>query len=172
MNLLDRFYYKFGSNEKRIHLLRKSGVHIGTGCDIACNVSFGSEPYLVSIGNNVRITHGVLFITHDGGCWVVRNYDPSYKNVDLISPITVGNNVHIGIGSIIMPGVHIGNNVIIGCGAVVTRDIPDNSVAAGIPCRVIRSIDDYIHKHKPDFLETKSLRGTQKKDFLIKKYEK
>lgn len=172
MNLIQRLYYKICSNDKRINFLRKQGVHIGEDCDIASNVNFGSEPYLISLGDKVRISANVLFITHDGGCWVVRNCDFSYKNVDLISQIKVGNNVHIGMGAIIMPGVHIGNNVIIGCGAIVTGDIPDNSVAAGVPCRVIRSIDDYIKKHKSDFLETKHLSPSQKKEFLLKKYKR
>ncbi len=172
MNLIQRLYYKLCSNNKRISFLRKQGVRIGQGCDISSNVNFGSEPYLISLGDNVRVSEYTLFITHDGGCWVVRNYDSSYKNADLISPITVGNNVHIGMGVTIMPGIHIGNNVIIGCGAIVTKDIPDNSVAAGIPCKVIRSIEDYIKKHKADFLETKHLNSSQKKEFLLKKYKR
>ena len=171
MNFLQRLYYKLCSNSKRIKLLRKMGVKIGTGCYIYGNTGFGSEPYLITLGNKVRITERVHFITHDGGGWVVRNYDSTYKNCDLISPITVGDNVHIGTDVTIMPGVHIGNNVIIGCGAVVTRDIPDNSVAAGVPCRVIRSLDEYIANHKAEFLETKYLSAIEKKTFLLKKFQ-
>ena len=170
MKILQRLYYKICSNSKRIKILRKKGVCIGSGCEIARTANFGSEPYLISLGDHVRITDGVRFITHDGGCWVVRNYSAVNKNIDLIAPITIGNNVHIGINTIIMPGVHIGNNVIIGCGAIVTRNIPDNSVAAGVPCRVIKSIDDYIDKHKNKFLETKNMSATQKKEFLLKLY--
>ena len=55
-----------------------------------------------------------------------------------IGAIVVGNNVHIGVDAIIMPGVTIGNNVIIGAGAIVTKDIPSNVIAYGNPCRVIR----------------------------------
>lgn len=57
-------------------------------------------------------------------------------------PITVGNNVWIGGGVRVMPGVNIGNNVVIGGGSVVTKDIPDNVVAVGNPCRVIREITE------------------------------
>ena len=118
----------------------------------------------------MRVTNHVQFITHDGGCWVVRNTQDSLKNCDLISPIKIGNNVHIGINSIIMPGITIGNNVIIGCGAIVTKDIPSNSVAAGVPCRVIRSLEEYIHNHK--FLEIKHLSDFEKKQFLMTKFSK
>ena len=170
MKFLKRLYYKLCSNSKRIEILRKMGVKIGCNCDIAANTSFGSEPYLIHLGNNVRITERVRFITHDGGVWVVRNCYHQYKHVDLISPISIGNNVHIGVGSIIMPGVKIGNNVIIGCGAIVTRDIPDNSIAAGVPCKVIRSLDEYIKKHSTEFLNIKFMSQTEKKEFLINKF--
>lgn len=86
--------------------------------------------------------------------------------IDLFGAITVGNNVHIGTNAIIMPGVHIGNNVIIGCGAVVTRNIPDNSVAVGVPARVIESIDEYSEKHISDFLYTKKMNADEKRTYL------
>lgn len=171
MPLWQKIYYRLCSNSRRIAFLRKRGVHIGKRCVIPGTSFFGSEPFLVKLGDNVRLTAHVEFITHDGGCWVVRNYNEQYKACDLFSPITVGNNVHIGIGTIVMPGVHIGNNVIIGCGAIVTRDIPDNSVAAGVPCRVIRSIDDYIAKHKQEFLYTNHLSPQEKRIILLKKFK-
>lgn len=54
--------------------------------------------------------------------------------------VAIGNNVWIGGNVVINPGVHIGNNVVIGAGSVVTKDIPDNKIAVGNPCRVIRGI--------------------------------
>lgn len=57
-------------------------------------------------------------------------------------PISVGNNVWIGDNVTVLPGITIGNNVTIGAGSVVTRDIPDNTLAVGNPCRVIKSIDE------------------------------
>jgi len=109
MNRWDWLRWKLGSNKTRSEILRKMGVRVGEGADIAPQVSFGSEPYLIKLGNKVRISHGVEFVTHDGGAWVVRHYNPSFYNVDIMGPIEVGNNVHIGVGSVIMPGVHIGD---------------------------------------------------------------
>ena len=77
---------------------RRIGVTIGEGCEIYKNVHWGSEPYLIDIGNNVRITNGVSFITHDGGVWVIRNLgkNKNKKDIDVFGRIVVGDNVHIG----------------------------------------------------------------------------
>lgn len=153
---------------------RMKGVSIGENCEIYRSANFGSEPYLIAIGDHVRINSGVQFVTHDGGVWVCREYiksGDSYK-IDIFGPISVGNNVHIGNNVIIMPGVKIGNNSIIGCGSIVTRDIPDGSVAVGIPARVIESLDEYITKNKNKFLYTKHLSKNEKKLYLEKEFNK
>jgi acetyltransferase-like isoleucine patch superfamily enzyme len=161
--MMTRIKLKTASPIQRCKIYKKYGMKIGDNCSIGVDVHFGSESYLVTIGNNVRITEKVRFITHDGGLWVVRNLYPEYKDMDLIKPIKVGDNVHIGIGAVIMPGVHIGNNCIIGCGAIVTKDIPDNSIAVGVPARVIENIDDYVEKNRNDFIMTKQLSKEEKK---------
>lgn len=171
--MIKKFIYKLkirkSKPSNKADLIRKLGVNIGTGCEIYNNVSFGSEPYLITIGDNVRITKGVSFVTHDGGVWTLRKMG-ILENSDIFGPIIVGNNVHIGLNSIIMPGVTIGDNCVIGCGAVVTKDIPSNSVAAGVPARVIKSIDEYYLKSKTNCDFTKNLNAEEKKEFLIKKY--
>ena len=70
-------------------------------------------------------------------------------------PVTVGDNVWIGGNTVILPGVTVGSNVVIGAGSVVSKDIPDNTIAAGNPCKVIREITDedriyYFKKQKFD----------------------
>ena len=74
------------------------------------------------------------------------------------------------MGVTIMPGVTIGSNCIIGCGAIVTKDIPDNSIAVGIPAKVIESIDEYYEKNKDIVDYTKNMSANEKKNYLIKKY--
>lgn len=69
-----------------------------------------------------------------------------------------------------MPGVNIGNRVIIGAGAVVTRDIPDNSVAVGIPAKVIKTADEYFDKLKRESLHLGHLKGQEKDRALMKLY--
>ncbi|MGC4848791.1 DapH/DapD/GlmU-related protein [Micromonospora sp. DT15] len=102
---------------------------------------FGSEPWLITLGDNVYITAGVQFLTHDGGTLILRREHP---DLEWTAPISIGDDVYIGVRSIIMPGVRIGDRCIIGAGSVVTRDVPDGSVAAGVPARVLRSTDEYL----------------------------
>lgn len=149
------------------HIGKKGGVKIGKGCEIYSSAEFGSEPYLVTLGDHVRVNSGVRFVTHDGGVWVLRHLKDDYKNIDIFGKITIGNNVHIGTNAIIMPGVSIGSNCIIGCGAIVTKNIPDNSIAVGVPARVIESIDEYEIKHMNDFVHTKMLTQEEKKKQLL-----
>jgi len=83
------------------------------------------NPKGIHIGKYTRITGGVKILTHDA----CRN---------LIASTSIGDNVFIGIHSLILPGVKIGDSVIIGAGSVVTKDIPDNCIAAGNPARIIK----------------------------------
>lgn len=151
----------------RIKHLRKKGMAVGNGCEIYRSVNFGSEPYLISVGDNVRITSGVKFCTHDGGMWVLRKSGKIDNRADVFGAIKIGNNVHIGWNTIIMPGVTIGDNCVIGCGAVVTKDIPDNSVAAGVPARVIKSIDEYCDKAQLNAVMTSGMDYDEKKQAVL-----
>ena len=122
---------------------RKKGVKVGENCRIYIK-NWGSEPFLVSIGDHVTVTSGVKFITHDGSTCLVK--DDKGKRYQHFAPIQVGSHVFIGVNSIIMPGVSIGSNVVIGAGSVVTKDIPDHSVAIGVPAKVVSSFADYQAK--------------------------
>lgn len=146
------------------------GVEFGKNCEIYRNVKWGTEPFLIRIGNNVRITSGVKFITHDGGVWVIRNLYKN-KNIDVFGKIIIGNNCHIGWDAIILPGITIGDNCVIGAGAIVTKDVPSNTVVAGVPAKKIKTIDEYYHKVMQNSCNTKQMQKKEKKEFLIKKYK-
>lgn len=118
-----------------INLLREDGVNIGEGCDISKSAVFGSEPWLISIGNNVRITQKVQFITHDGGLWTLRKMGLIKEDEVKYGNITIGDNCNISRNTIIMPNVHIGKNVVVAAGAVVTKSIPDGEVWGGYPLK-------------------------------------
>ena len=150
--------------------LRKQGASIGDNCEIYHDVDFGSEPYLITLGNYVRVTNGVRFFTHEGGIYVIRHLFDGYEKADEFGKICVGNNVHIGSNALIMPGVTIGSNCIIGAGAIVTHDIPDNVVVAGIPAKIICSIDKFYKKHAKSMIMTKGLEEKDKKKILLAKY--
>lgn len=132
-------FYFLGS----VNYAKKKGVKIGDNCRIYIK-NWGSEPFLISIGDNVTITSGVRIVTHDGSTCLVK--DSNNSRYFYYAPVEIGSNVFIGLNSIIMPGVKIGDNVIIGAGSVVTKNIPDNSVFAGNPAKYICSFDDYKNK--------------------------
>jgi acetyltransferase-like isoleucine patch superfamily enzyme len=87
-------------------------------------------------------------------------------DIDVVAPISVGNNVFIGLNSIVMPGVTIGNNCVIGAGSVVTRDIPDNSIAAGMPAKIITTYSAYKEKSVAKGLLIRGMSPENKRRFL------
>lgn len=171
VRLIKKVLVLVGSSNTKIKYARKSGVKIGEGCTLLGRVEWGSEPYLIEIGDNVRITSGVFFVTHDGGVHVLRREWDGHEaspNLDLFKRIKIGSNVFIGIRTTIMPGVTIGDNVIIGAGSIVTKDIPSNTVACGVPARPIRTLEEYAEKAKRIGVPTKGMGSEEKKDFLLK----
>jgi acetyltransferase-like isoleucine patch superfamily enzyme len=121
---------------------RKQGAQVGEGCSIIPN-SIGVEPYLVKIGNHVTIANGVKFITHDGAAWLFRD---QVADLQVFGPIIIEDNCVVGENAILMPNARIGRNSIVGAGSVVINAIPANSIAFGVPARVIGSIDRYGEK--------------------------
>lgn len=123
--------------------LRLKGANIGENCHIYGSIDNGHE-LLVSIGNNVTLASGCSLLAHDGSTKKIVGYSR-------VGRIDIGNDVFIGAYSIILPNIKIGNKVIIGAGSVVTKDIPDNSVAAGNPAKVIGTYDAYVNKVKQQY---------------------
>lgn len=113
------------------------GVQVGQDCRILSHL-FGSEPWLVSIGNRVTLSSGVRILTHDGTGWLFRGATGRRFRY---AKVSIGDDVFVGIGSIIMPGVRIGDNCVVGAGSVVTRSVPNGMVVAGNPARVLTTFD-------------------------------
>lgn len=118
-------------------------------CDYGYNITVGDTFYAnhnlvitdgaaVTFGDNVFIAPNCCFTTAE------HPTDPEQRKagLEIAKPITVGNNVWIGAGSVVLAGVTIGDNAVIGAGSVVTRDIPSDVVAVGVPCRVMRKITE------------------------------
>jgi acetyltransferase-like isoleucine patch superfamily enzyme len=135
---------------------RRKGVLVGKECRIYIR-SFGSEPFLVTIGDRVTITSGVRILTHDGSTSLVRN--ATGHRHQRFSPVQIGNDVFIGVNSIILPGVIIGSNVVVGAGSVVTKNIPDGCVVAGNPARLLMSFDEFSLKIKEQCPNDEDLDG-------------
>ena len=155
---------------RKLHPLeyaKKCGVNIKGELYIYGTVNWGTEPWIITVGNNVHITNGVNFITHDGGTLLFRKEIP---DLEITKPIVVGNNVYFGNDVTILPGVTIGNDVVIGTRAVVTKDIPDNSVIGGVPARIIKTTDEYLEKIKKESLHLGNLKGKEKDIALMRYY--
>lgn len=143
------FYGNKADSKAYIEYLRGLGMKIGEETTIYVPTKTQidiTRPWLITIGSNVKITEGVTILTH-GFDWSVL------KGVygDILGSgggVAIGNNVFIGMKSTILKGVHIGNNVIIGANSLVNKDIPDNCVAAGNPCKVIMGLEEYHEKRK------------------------
>jgi len=150
----------------RKHYIRSLGVQFGNDCRFGNEISWGSEPYLITLGDHVTITNRVSFVTHDGGVWVARD---RYPQLNIFGQITVGSNTFIGINAILMPGITVGDNCVIGAGSVVTRDIQDGSVAVGAPAKVIRTTEEYISRMlvHPGRVDTKGLSGKSQREILL-----
>lgn len=137
------FYCDYGSN---IHVGKNFYMNAGGTILDVVDVTIGDD---VFIGPNVGI-----YPPYHPTVASIRN-----KALEGGKPITIGSNVWIGGGATICPDVTIGTNVVIGAGAVVTKDIPDNSVAVGVPARVIHTLDDTDEQHwkaeEDDYLAAK-----------------
>ncbi|MBQ8833240.1 MAG: acyltransferase [Paludibacteraceae bacterium] len=129
--------------------LREQGVVIGKNLRLFNHKSIRFDtttPGLITIGDNVSITADVSILTHDFCSSVFREKYHDY--LPGRSKVIIGNNVYIGQKAIILRGVTIGDNVIIAAGAIVTKDIPSDSVVAGVPARVVYTLDEYYQKRK------------------------
>lgn len=158
----------------KIKYLTERGARIGNGTMLNCGVeAFGTEPYLITVGEKCLFAADIHLITHDGGVTMLNFLDYfGEQHMDSIAPITIGDKVYIGTGAYVMPGVTIGNNVIIGAGAIVTKDIPDNVVAVGVPAKPIESIDDYCRhlQEKGKLFPTVGMPYEQKRAYFEEKF--
>ena len=101
-----------------------------------------SAPELITIGKNVWVTRGVMLLCHQRDLSFYEIGKPVMDCPLKFAPINIKDGVHVGIGSIIMPGVTIGEGAVIGAGSVVTRDIPPYCVAVGVPAKVIKTFEN------------------------------
>lgn len=123
------------------YLRRHGGFRsFGKDCFISMESTF-TDPHFTSIGNNVRIA-GAWISGHDGS---VNMLNRAYgKKLDAVGAVFIHDNVFVGRGATILPGVTIGPNAIVGAGSVIAKDIPPNSVFAGNPVKFIRTLDEHV----------------------------
>jgi acetyltransferase-like isoleucine patch superfamily enzyme len=147
VNIIKKFYLKFFVNSgfPYAQYLKKTNVFHkqGENCFISKNAEI-PDPYLVCMGDNVWITAGSTLLGHDASVVMINVMEEGH--LDSVGPIVIGDNCFIGNNTLILPNISIGSNTIIGAGSVVTKDVPDNSVWAGNPARLISSFEEYTAK--------------------------
>ena len=153
------FWHFIVSPEKEA---RHNGVKIGKNCLIETR-NWSSEPYLITIGNNVQVTQNVYFHTH-GGAHVARLKYPSF---DVFGKIIIEDWAYIGANSQIMPGVTIGEGALVAAGSIVTKSVAPHTVVGGNPAKYICTVDEYIEKNLKFNTGTKGLSNKNKKNFLM-----
>jgi acetyltransferase-like isoleucine patch superfamily enzyme len=142
----------------KIAYLRRLGVRIGQDCDLLNSVNnFGTEPWLIEIGRRVTLAEGVILYTHDGANRVFRDQLPNSSPWgNRFGTIRIHDNCFIGANAIIMPGVQIGPNSIVGAGSVVVKDVPPQTVVAGVPAETIYTLDEYVERYKSKMVPIES----------------
>lgn len=151
MMLLYRIILKFRSLYEDmiknivIKVAINKGLKVGDNLYVQGVPNFGSEPFLIEMGDNVTIAEGVSFINHGGDGRVTKRIE-EYKDGRTFGRIKIGNNTFIGKGAVLLPGVSIGSNCIVGSLSVVSSSVPDNSIYAGAPAKFICTIEQYGDK--------------------------
>lgn len=134
-------------NIPNVEKLKKNGMRVGENFFVqrGCVID-ASHCWLIKIGNNVTLEPGVHILAHDAS----TKHALGYTKIGLVE---IGDNVFIGANSTILPNVKIGNNVVIGANSVVTKDVFENSVAVGSPCKIIGKYEDFVEKNRKLMIE-------------------
>lgn len=160
--LYDYNHSRPGETKRRVELLNKLLANMGENCYIepplhanwGCHTHLGNNIYAnfnltlvddtdIYIGDSVMLGPNVVLATAG------HPVDPELRRLvyQFNQPIHIGNNVWLGAGVIVLPGVTIGDNSVVGAGSVVTKDIPANVVAVGNPCRILREINEHDREY-------------------------
>ena len=164
--------------KERQEMLKQLFAEVGENCYIESPYFANWGGHHVHLGSNIYANAGLKLVddTHIyiGDCTMLgpnvvlatagHPIDPELRarGLQYNMPVRIGRNCWLGAGVIVMPGVTIGDNVVIGAGSIVTKDIPDNVVAVGNPCRVLRAVGEHDKKYyyrdkeiDPTFFEKK-----------------
>jgi maltose O-acetyltransferase len=154
-SLINSFITK-KSRETAIEALIRRGLKVGERVYFHETVIIDNEfPWLITIGDRCSFSVNVVILAHDAS-------PQKYLDYVKIDKVRIGSRTFVGAGSIILPGVNIGTDVIVGAGSVVTHDIPENSVVAGNPARVIGLTTQFVEKNKQKLpAQPKHIRGKE-----------
>lgn len=140
-------------NKASLEVAKFRGMKVGKSFNMPDKIYFGTEPYLIEIGDHVNIAANVRFVNHGGTTTLLRRL-PGYEDARIFGRIKIGNNCTIGLNCVIMQDVQIGNNCILGANSVLSQSMPENTVFIGNPAQFLCTIEDYgdiVLKNNPEY---------------------
>ena len=143
--MLKRLVKRIAGMNSRLPVNLYEGLNIGRGTCCAVECLDSVAPQLITIGENCIVAPKAMILAHDASLFI---HTGKYR----VEPVRIGNRVFIGYGAIVMPGVTIGDGAVIGAGAVVTRDIPADTVAAGVPARILGPVSDMVARNQESLI--------------------
>lgn len=161
-----KYFPKFAGKFDFNKILSATGIKVGKGTIFydPNSMSIDRErPWMLEIGEYCKITKGTVILTHDYSRSVLRRVYGEI--IGEAGKTVIGNNVFIGMNSIILMGTKIGNNVIVGAGSVVSGVIPDNCVIAGNPAKIIRTLDEHYNIRKEKSIEEAKIYFREFRDY-------
>lgn len=153
-------YWRFFASPEKY--ARHIGVKIGNNCLVSTR-NWSTEPYLVTIGNNVQLTNNVSIHTHGGGNCIRQNF----PDFDVFGKVVIKDWAYIGANSQIMPGVTIGEGALVAAGSVVTKSVADHTVVGGNPARYICTTEEFYNRNKNYNVGTKGKSQEEKRKILV-----
>lgn len=156
-NVINKLIFKEKSSSQRyLAYLKNKGMKIGEDVRVYVPTKTLIDeqyPWMIEIGNHVRIAQGAILLTHDYSWSVLKRFSgienqPNGAILGSSGKVKIGDNVFIGMNAIITSGVTIGDNVIIGTGSIVTKDCPMDGVYVGNPARKIMDISEFYEKRR------------------------
>lgn len=166
INVCEKIFHR-DVMELKLERYRMEGAEIGKNVRAFSPIS-SSEPYLLSVGNNVTISTGVKFCTHDNSAVKIFN-----DGTDFVGSIRIGDHSFIGMNAIIMGGVKLPEHCIVGAGSIVTKSfLEEGCVIAGNPARIIGNIKEIRDRNRNKVFNFRGMSQMEKKKEILSHSEK
>lgn len=137
--------YQYFIQQIYLKICIAKGLKVGKNVRFVEVPQFGTEPFLIEIGDGAIFSNNVRFVNHDGGQNALHFFE-KYKDVRTFGRIKIGKECLLGVDTLIMPGVEMGDNCVLGAGSILTVSTPPGTVWAGVPARYICTIEEYGDK--------------------------
>ncbi|MBU4539345.1 MAG: acyltransferase [Weeksellaceae bacterium] len=137
--------YQYFIQQIYLKICLAKGLKVGKNVRFVEVPQFGTEPFLIEIGDETTFSNNVRFVNHDGGQNALHFFE-KYKDIRTFGRIKIGKRCLIGADTIIMPGIEMQDNCLLGAGSILTSSMPAGTVFAGVPAKFICTLEEYGEK--------------------------